>query len=96
MDFLVVRGGGDLASGTIHRLFASGYRVLVLECHRPTAIRREVAFCEAVYDGTAAVEGVTARKVDSFRQIRKSGEQGRFPLWSIPREKSSGNTDLQP
>ena len=30
MDFLAVRGGGDLASGTIHRLFASGYRILVL------------------------------------------------------------------
>ena len=39
---LIVRGGGDLASGVIHRLYRCGYRVLVLECHKPSAIRRKV------------------------------------------------------
>ena len=87
MDFLAVRGGGDLASGIIHRLFVSGYRVLVLECHRPTAIRREVAFCEAVYDGTATVEGVTARKVDSFRECQESLECRGIPLMVDPQGK---------
>ena len=48
---VVVRGGGDLATGTILRLYQCGVRVLVLECAQPTAIRRAVAFCEAVYDG---------------------------------------------
>ena len=48
---LIVRGGGDLASGVIHRLYRCGYRVLVLECRRPSAIRRKVSFGEAVYDG---------------------------------------------
>ena len=50
-NILVVRGGGDLASGVIHRLYRCGYRVLILESARPSAIRREVSFCEAVYDG---------------------------------------------
>ena len=49
-NVVIVRGGGDLASGTIHRLYRCGYRVLVLECEKPTAIRRMVSFCEAVYD----------------------------------------------
>ena len=53
--YVIVRGGGDLASGVIHRLHRCGYRVLILECEKPSAIRRKVAFCEAVYDGTAAV-----------------------------------------
>ena len=48
---IIVRGAGDLATGTIYELHKAGYRVLALECERPTAIRREVAFSEAVYDG---------------------------------------------
>ncbi len=43
-NVIVVRGGGDLASGVIHRLYRSGYRILVLESKRPSAIRREVSF----------------------------------------------------
>lgn len=54
---VIVRGGGDLASGVIHRLYRCGYRVLILECERPSAIRRKVAFCEAVYDGEAQCGG---------------------------------------
>lgn len=38
-NILVVRGGGDLASGVIHRLYRCGYRVLILESARPSAIR---------------------------------------------------------
>ena len=55
---ILVRGGGDLATGVIHKLHQSGYHILILECDRPSAIRRHVAFCEAVYDGTSEVEGV--------------------------------------
>ena len=58
---LIVRGGGDLASGVIHRLYKCGYQVLVLECAKPSAIRRRVAFGEAVYDGTSRVEGVAGK-----------------------------------
>ena len=44
---IIVRGGGDLATGTIHRLWSAGLRVLVLETTKPAAIRRQVALCEA-------------------------------------------------
>ena len=40
---ILVRGGGDLATGVIHKLHQSGYQVLILECDRPSAIRRHVA-----------------------------------------------------
>ena len=46
---ILVRGGGDLATGTIHRLWSAGLRVLVLEAEHPAAIRRQVSLCEAVY-----------------------------------------------
>ena len=54
---IIVRGGGDLATGTIHKLNRCGYPVLVLETGFPSAIRRHGAFSEAVYDGVTEVEG---------------------------------------
>ena len=50
-DLIVVRGGGDLATGVVHRLWSAGLRVLVLETAHPAAIRRQVSLCEAVYEG---------------------------------------------
>lgn len=55
---IIVRGGGDIASGTIRRLHACGFAVLVLEAAQPSAIRRNVAFSEAVYQGCQTVEGL--------------------------------------
>ena len=79
-NVVIVRGGGDLASGTIHRLYRCGYRLLVLECERPTAIRRMVSFCEAVYDGQSSVEGVLCRKVNSIQECKAVWESGEVPL----------------
>lgn len=57
---VVVRGGGDIATGVAVRLFKSGFRVVILETEKPSAIRRTVSLCEAVYDGEVEVEGVRA------------------------------------
>ena len=59
-DVILVRGGGDLATGTIHRLWSAGLKVLVLEAEHPAAIRRQVSVSEAVYEGGAVVEGMRA------------------------------------
>lgn len=63
-DLIVVRGAGDLATGTIHRLKKAGFRLLVLEAEHPAAIRRQVALSEAVYAGSARVEDVEAVHMD--------------------------------
>ena len=63
-DLIVVRGVGDLATGTIHRLKKAGFRLLVLEAEHPAAIRRQVALSEAVYAGSARVEDVEAVRMD--------------------------------
>ena len=62
-DWILVRGAGDIATGVIVRLVRCGYRVAALETAHPTAIRRSVALSEAVYDGSASVEGISARLV---------------------------------
>jgi xanthine dehydrogenase accessory factor len=61
---ILVRGGGDLASGVILRLYRAGLQVVVSELAEPLAVRRTVSFAEAVYDGQQTVEGVTARLVE--------------------------------
>ena len=63
-DLIVVRGAGDLATGTIYRLKKAGFRLLVLEAEHPAAIRRQVALSEAVYAGSARVEDVEAVRMD--------------------------------
>ena len=63
-DLIVVRGAGDLATGTIHRLKKAGFRLLVLEAEHPAALRRQVALSEAVYAGSARVEDVEAVRMD--------------------------------
>lgn len=59
-NIVVVKGAGDLATGTIVRLKKAHFSVIALECKQPTAIRRTVAFSEAVYDGEMEVEGIKA------------------------------------
>lgn len=71
---IICRGAGDLATGIIHRLHRAGHRVIALETDYPAAIRRQVSFCEAVYDGRAAVEGVTARLVPALTDAETDTE----------------------
>ena len=70
-NLIIVRGGGDLASGTIYKLKKSGFPVLILETARPSAIRRNVAFCEAVYQGIQTVEDMTCYFAESLEQARQ-------------------------
>lgn len=79
-NLVIVRGGGDLASGVIYKLYQCGYRILILECEKPSAIRREVAFCDAVYDGIKEVEGVVCRRISGTEECEKIWEQGEIPL----------------
>ena len=62
---IVIRGGGDLATGVALRLYRSGMDVVICETAVPTSIRRTVCFSEAVRLGEMMVEGVTARRAVS-------------------------------
>ncbi len=77
---IVVRGGGDIATGVIQKLHRAGFSVLVLEVERPMAIRRTVSLCEAVRCGTATVEDITARRVATEEEMERCREAGEVPL----------------
>lgn len=84
-ELVVLKGGGDIASGIAHRLYRAGFKLVILETNRPTVIRREVAFAEAIFEEEKVVEGVKARKagdVDSALKILRYGE---IPVLVDPR-----------
>lgn len=65
-DHLVVlRGGGDLATGVAWRMRRAGFPVVILELARPLAIRRRVAFSSVVLEGEMVLEGIKASLVAS-------------------------------
>ena len=77
---IIVRGGGDLATGIIHRLHRAGFLVLILETEKPAAIRRQVSFCEAIYEGSATVEDVTAVKINDISEIPSIHAKNQIPV----------------
>ena len=78
--WILVRGGGDIATGTILRLHRCGFRVLIAECRNPSAIRRKAAFCEAVWSGTSEVEGVVCKRISRTQEAEALSDQGILPL----------------
>ena len=65
---IVIRGAGDIATGIALRLWRAGLQVVLTDLEQPTAIRRTVAFSQAIVHGEAVVEGVTARRARSPEQ----------------------------
>lgn len=55
---VLIKGAGEQASATAHRLFQCGYRVVMTDLARPVAVRRTVSFCSAILDGEIEIEGV--------------------------------------
>lgn len=85
---VIVRGGGDLATGVIQALQRAGFQLLALEVPDPSAIRRQVALSEAVYDGSAVVEDITARLCRSGQAIEKAWRSDEVPILIDPQGKS--------
>ena len=77
---VLIRGGGDIASGVAWRLHQCGFRVFITEIDQPMAVRRKVSFCEAVYDGLAQVEGIEAMLVKQAEDISNAWDGKKIPL----------------
>jgi len=77
---ILVKGGGEMGTGVVHRLTRSGFRVCITETPQPLAVRREVAFCECVFEGEKEVEGLVARRVTGEGEILQAWKEGKIPL----------------
>lgn len=87
-DLIIVRGGGDLATGTIYKLKKCGFPVLILETANPSAIRRNVAFCEAVYQDSQTVEDMTCYLAQSLEQAHQLLLEGKLTVLVDPAGES--------
>ena len=83
-NLIVVRGGGDLATGSVYKLKKSGFPVLILEAANPSAIRRNVAFCEAVCQGVQTVEDMTCHLAQSLEQAEALLREGKLAVLVDP------------
>lgn len=77
---VLIKGAGDLATGVAWRLWRAGFPLAMTELAQPLAIRRGVAFAEAVYAGQVTVEGITARVADGVQDVLKAWEEGVIPV----------------
>jgi xanthine dehydrogenase accessory factor len=77
---VLIKGGGEMASGVAHRLSKCHFRVCMTEIPKPQAVRREVSFCEAVYEGEKTVEGITAKRVNSYDEVEEAWNSDQIPL----------------
>ncbi|MCR5684371.1 MAG: EF2563 family selenium-dependent molybdenum hydroxylase system protein [Lachnospiraceae bacterium] len=88
---ILIKGAGDLATGIAWMLKKAGYDLLMTDLEVPTAVRRTVSFSRAVYEGTATVEGITARAAYDIEQIYETINRDEIPVIADPKAEISGS-----
>lgn len=81
---VIIRGGGDLASGVAVRLYRSGFRVLITELPQPLVVRRTVSFAEAVHEGMVLVEDIIGELIHDLISLEAVFESGHVPVLVDP------------
>ena len=76
---VLVRGGGDLATGVVARLTRAGFPVVISELENPLTVRRTVSFSTAVSAGSITVEGIEAVHAE-IDQVDETIADGRVPV----------------
>lgn len=77
IKLVLLRGGGDLASGVAAVLHRNGWKVVISELPEPMVVRRKVAFAEAVWEAqhrVEKIESVLSRNDDEIESALKAGK----------------------
>lgn len=77
---VLIKGAGDLATGIAYECWLAGYEVLMTEIGVPLAVRREVSFSRAVYEGKARVEEAEGILVKSLEEAKRVIEGGKIAV----------------
>ena len=87
---VLVKGGGDLATGVAHRLRRAGFPVVITEIENPTMVRRTVSFAECLYADEWSVERISSVRAggetpeEKARNARAILEAGSIPVMVDP------------
>lgn len=65
MTIVLIRSANDVGSAAAHLLFKEGYAVILHEVENPVTARRKMSFTDAIFDGRAVLDGVTAERADT-------------------------------
>ncbi len=85
---VIIKGAGDLASGVAHRLWRSGFNLVMLELSRPLVVRRTVSFATAVYEASTVVESVEARLCPTVEKAPELFKKRIIPVLIDPGSES--------
>ena len=91
---VLVKGGGDLATGVSHRLHRAGFPVVITEIENPTMVRRTVSFAECLYADEWRVEGLISARADGKTPAEKAQsarailEAGSIPVMVDPQAEA--------
>ncbi|WP_420645740.1 selenium-dependent molybdenum cofactor biosynthesis protein YqeB [Candidatus Leptofilum sp.] len=88
---VILRGGGDLATGVAYRLHHAGFPIIVLELEQPLVIRRKVAVATAVLEGRIQIETLHAQHAESVKQALALAQSGAIPVLVAPELSVIGN-----
>jgi xanthine dehydrogenase accessory factor len=82
-SLVLLRGGGDLATGVAWRLTRAGFPVVVCELARPLTVRRTVALSTAVAEGSVDIEGMVGVRATVSEALELT-RQGVVPVLVAP------------
>lgn len=81
---VLLRGGGDLATGVAYRLHQAGFPVIVLELPQPLVVRRRVALATAVLENHIHIETLHAQRVETAAEALALAQSGGIPVLVAP------------
>jgi len=85
-----IKGAGEMASAVAWRLYmANMQKIFMMEARCPLAVRREVSFCEAIYEKSKKIEGVEAVKAENIEEIKKVWDNGKIAVIIDPEWKAN-------
>lgn len=94
MMMVLIKGAGDLATGTAIRLYRAGFSIVMTDLPFPTAVRTTVSFSEAIRKGHARVEDVEAVRADSLANVSTILESNKIAVLTDP--DAACRTQLRP
>jgi xanthine dehydrogenase accessory factor len=83
---ILLRGGGDLASGVAYRLRRAGLPVIITELAKPLAVRTTVSYGMAAVHGAVIIEGILAQRaaLDDLPSLYAMLDAGSIPVLIDP------------
>ena len=84
-NLVILRGGGDLATGVAYRLHQAGFPVIVLELQRPLVVRRTVALATAVLQNQITIETLHAQHAQTPEEAFQLAYSSKIPVFVAPK-----------